>query len=362
MATKSVMLHKLKTGMTLAEDVYHNSQLLVQKDTVVNTSVLDILNNSSVIAVAIYEEDQSVPTTANLAKEVRLSRTEKLRNSETFKQFENSFRETTENFSFQLNDIAHHNGEINLDTLFDSANELMADTTNTYQLMEILSNIRYFDDSTYAHSLNVAMLANIFGRWMHFSDDELKLLTVAGMLHDIGKIMISPEIIKKPGRLTKEEFDVIKQHPTKGYQLLTERNVDERIARAALLHHEKCDGSGYPLGVDASKISSLAKVITIIDVYEALTANRCYREGICPFEVIKMYEDEGYQKYESQYLVPFLRGISDTYLHNTVLLNDGRRGEIVMTNQMNPSRPGILIDNEYVDLAKHPNLKIEAIV
>lgn len=362
MATKSVMLHKLKTGMTLAEDVYHNSQLLVQKDTVVNTSVLDILNNSSVIAVAIYEEDQSVPTTANLAKEVRLSRTEKLRNSETFKQFENSFRETTENFSFQLNDIAHHNGEINLDTLFDSANELMAGTTNTYQLMEILSNIRYFDDSTYAHSLNVAMLANIFGRWMHFSDDELKLLTVAGMLHDIGKIMIPPEIIKKPGRLTKEEFDVIKQHPTKGYQLLTERNVDERIARAALLHHEKCDGSGYPLGVDASKISSLAKVITIIDVYEALTANRCYREGICPFEVIKMYEDEGYQKYESQYLVPFLRGISDTYLHNTVLLNDGRRGEIVMTNQMNPSRPGILIDNEYVDLAKHPNLKIEAIV
>lgn len=348
--------------MTLAEDVYHNSQLLVQKDTVVNTSVLDILNNSSVIAVAIYEEDQSVPTTANLAKEVRLSRTEKLRNSETFKQFENSFRETTENFSFQLNDIAHHNGEINLDTLFDSANELMAGTTNTYQLMEILSNIRYFDDSTYAHSLNVAMLANIFGRWMHFSDDELKLLTVAGMLHDIGKIMIPPEIIKKPGRLTKEEFDVIKQHPTKGYQLLTERNVDERIARAALLHHEKCDGSGYPLGVDASKISSLAKVITIIDVYEALTANRCYREGICPFEVIKMYEDEGYQKYESQYLVPFLRGISDTYLHNTVLLNDGRRGEIVMTNQMNPSRPGILIDNEYVDLAKHPNLKIEAIV
>ncbi|MDO5154492.1 MAG: HD-GYP domain-containing protein [Eubacteriales bacterium] len=361
MATTSIMLHKLQEGMIIAEDVYHNSQLLVQKDTVVNSDVMDILNNSSVIVISIYEDDGDTPPATD-AKAVQLSRTEKLRSSETFQKFESSFQETTQEFSFKLNDIASHTGSIDLDSLFDSANELMSQTTNTYQLMEILSNIRYFDDSTYAHSLNVAMLVNIFGRWLNYNDDDIKLLTVAGMLHDIGKILIPPEIIKKPGRLTKEEFDIIKQHPMKGYQLLNERKVDIRVCQAALMHHEKCDGSGYPLGVKGDKIPEIGKIITIVDIYEALTANRCYREGICPFEVIKMYEDEGYQKYESKFLVPFLRGISDTYLHNTVLLSDGRKGEIIMTNQMNPSRPGVLVDGQYVDLTKAPELTIQAIV
>jgi putative nucleotidyltransferase with HDIG domain len=358
MGVTSVMLHKLNDGMIIAEDVYHNSQLLFQKDTVVNKDVVDMLRNSSVIAVSVYDgKDEVLP-----AKEQRTSHAEKIRSSETFKQFESSFNETTETFSFQLNDIAHQTGDVDIDGLFQSANELMADTTNTYQLMEILTNIRYFDDSTYAHSLNVAMLANIFGRWMHYGDDDLKLLTVAGMLHDIGKILIPPEIIKKPAKLTNEEFEIIKQHPQKGYDLLISRNVDVRIAQAALMHHEKCDGSGYPLGVKGDKISDLAKIMTIIDIYEALTANRCYRDGICPFEVIRMYEDEGYQKYEPKFLVPFLRGISDTYLHNTVLLSDGRQGEIIMTNQMIPSKPGILSNGEYIDLTKHPDLKIESIL
>lgn len=363
MAVTSVMLHKLKTGMTIAEDVYHNSQLLVQKNTIVTTEVFDILKNSSVVAVAIYEQNED-PGLADrpVPKEIRTSHAQQVRNSETFKKFENDFHETTETFSFQLNDIASQSGEVDIDGLFESANELMADSTNTYQLMEILSNIRYFDDSTYAHSLNVAMLANILGRWMHFSDKELKLLTVAGMLHDIGKILIPPEIIKKPGKLTSEEFQIIKTHPLKGYQLLSQRNVDISISQAALMHHEKCDGSGYPLGVMGNQISDLAKIITIVDIYEALTADRCYRDGLCPFEVIKMYEDEGYQKYEAKFLVPFLRGISDTYLHNTVLLNDGRKGEIIMTNQMLPSRPGVMVGNEYIDLTRFPSLKIEAIL
>lgn len=361
MATSSVMLHKLQNGMILAEDIFHNSQLLVPKGTSVNADVIEMLNRSSIIAVSIYESDGD-SSNANDAKAAQLSRTEKLRNSESFKKFESEFQEITKDFSFKLNDIAHQKGSIDLDSLFNSANELMAQTSNTYQLMEILSNIRYFDDSTYAHSLNVAMLINIFGRWLHYGEDDLKLLTVAGMLHDIGKVLIPPEIIKKPGRLTKEEFEVIKQHPYKGYQLLTQKKVDARICQAALMHHEKCDGTGYPLGFKRDKIPEIGKIVTIVDVYEALTANRCYREGICPFEVIKMFEDEGYQKYEPRFLVPFLRGISDTYLHNTVLLSDGRKGEVIMTNQMQPSKPGVMVDGQYLDLTKASNLSIQAIL
>lgn len=361
MNTIQIMLHKVTLGMTIAEDVYKNSQFLIPKGTVIDNEVLNILRYSSVVSISVYGRDDSRQKN-NPVLPNQPTHSEKIRNSESFKRFEEDFNQTTRSFTYALNDIAIRNEDINTDELFQSANEIMAGETNTYQLMDILSNIRYFDDSTYAHSLNVALLANILGRWLHFDEKKLKQLTVAGMLHDIGKVLIPAEIIKKPGRLTKEEFEIIKQHPLKGYRLLKEKNIDENIAQAALLHHEKCDGSGYPLGLKCEKINDMAKLITIIDIYEAMTANRCYRDGICPFSVIRMFEEEGYIKYDPRYLIPFLQGISDTYLHNTVLLNDGSKGEIILTNKTALSRPGILVNGEYIDLSLRPDLSITAIL
>lgn len=354
-----IMLHRAKLGMTLAKDVYRGEQLLIPKGTVLNDEALNILRYSSIISIAVYGQDDSKKSMVTIPEKTH---TENLRESESFQHFEENFHETTESFTYTLNDIAIRNKEIDIDHMFEAANEIIEAKSNPYQLMDILSNIRYFDDSTYAHSLNVAMLANVLGKWLRLEEHDLKLLTVAGMLHDIGKVMMPPEIIKKPGRLTKEEFEIIKQHPVKGYELLKSKQVDENIAQVALLHHEKCDGTGYPLGIKGEKINEMAKLITIIDIYEAMTANRCYRDGICPFAVIRMFEEEGYKKYDPKYLIPFLQGISDTYIHNTVLLNDGRKGEIVLTNKTAVSRPGVLVENEFLDLTRHPELDIIAIL
>lgn len=356
-----VMLHKVTLGMTIAEDIYRNSQLLVRRGTIVDDEVLKILRYSSIVAIPVYGKDASHKKDVTI-KMPKKTHSKSLRESKEFQKFEEGFHETTEEFTYTLNDIASRNQAVDVDNLFDVANDMMDGTTNTYQLMDILSNIQYFDDSTYAHSLNVALLSNILGRWLHFSEEDLKIVTVAGMLHDIGKVLIPAEIIKKPTRLTKEEFEIIKQHPLKGYKLLKSQNINENICQAALLHHEKCDGSGYPLGLKSEKINELAKFITIIDIYEAMTANRVYRQGICPFSVISMFEDEGYTKYDPKYLIPFLQGISDTYLHNNVLLSDGREGEIVLTNKACISRPGIMAGGEYIDLSKHPDLNIITIL
>ena len=363
MGVKHIMLHKVTTGMKIAEDVYKGSQLVVKKDKEITQDVLDVLHFSSIVSVAVYDgEDESVAKKEMAAISAVPSHSEKLRNSETFKKFEEEFNETTETFTHALNDIAKKNVKVSVDELFASANDIMENATNTYQLMDILSNIRYFDDSTYAHSLNVALLANILGRWLHFDDTKLKQLTVAGMLHDIGKVMIPKEIIQKPGKLTEEEFQAIKQHPVLGYKLLSAKNVDDEISFAALMHHEKCDGTGYPTGAKREQIRDTAKLIAIIDVYEAMTANRCYRDGICPFQVIRMFEDEGYAKYDPTYMIPFLRGIADTYLHNTVLLSDGSHGEIILTNNATPSKPGLMVDGNFIDLAKRSDLTIEKIL
>lgn len=366
-----IMLHKVTSGMTLAEDIYKGTQLLIPKDTIMDEEAVKILHNSSIISVSVYDLnsaneptpiEETFDTETPIVEIPKQTHAEKIRQSESFKKVEKQFVESTEKLSYQLTDIATKNKEVDLDNLFESANEIMVGETNTYHLMDILTNIRYFDDSTYAHSMNVALLANIFGRWLHMNEEELKLLTISGLLHDIGKVLIPPEIIKKPGALTSEEFQIIKQHPLKGYQLLQQRNVDERICRAALSHHEKCDGTGYPFGLNRYQISEVAKIITIVDIYEAMTANRCYRNGLCPFDVIKMLEDEGSDKYEAKYLIPFLQGISDTYLHNTVMLNDGRQGEVIMTNKNEVSKPSIMSGNDFIDLTHHPHLKIVSLL
>lgn len=367
MSIKQTMLHKLKPGMTIAEDIYNNSQLVIPADTEVSAEVIDILQAASVVAVPIYEDEDSTDSMMDFLNALtpeppKDTRSEKIRKSPEFKKFEKNFEETTKDFSNKMNDVVFKQKRLNIDEILASTDKLLDGQSNVYHLMDILSNIHYFDDSTYAHSLNVAMLANVLGKWLNLRDQDLRLLTAAGLLHDIGKILLPPEVIKKPGKLTDAEYNLIKQHPYKGYQLLSQHNIDPRIAQAALLHHEKCDGTGYPLGVTGSQISDLAKILTIVDIYEAMTANRCYREGLCPFEAIRAYEREGYQKYDAQFLVPFLRGICDTYLHNTVQLNDGRKGEIITTNVAAISRPGLMIDGVFVDLSKEPDLEIVAIV
>ena len=234
MAIKNVMLHKVSIGMKIAEDVYKGSQLVVKKNKEVTQEVLDVLHYSSIISVAVYDGEEPPPKPKPTIQAAQPSHSEKLRNSEVFKKFEEEFNETTETFTHALNDIAKKTDSVDMDELFASANNIMENATNTYQLMDILSNIRYFDDSTYAHSLNVALLANILGRWLHFNEDELKKITVAGMLHDIGKVLIPKEIIQKPGKLTEEEFQMIKSHPQKGYELLKSKNVDDDIALAEI--------------------------------------------------------------------------------------------------------------------------------
>ena len=267
MYVKQIMIHKLSLGMTVAEDIYSNGkQFLLPKGTIIDDDSLKILRNSDLISVPILREEEfkKAKTSVNLNQ---ISHAEKLKHSEEFLVFEEKYEKKTEEFSLTLNEIAHKDEKVNVDELFAIASDVMDGHSNTYHLMDILSNIRGYDDSTYAHSLNVAMLSNVLGRWIHLPDDDLKMLTVAGMLHDIGKVLLPPEIIKKPGRLTNEEFEIVKSHPKKGAELLQAKGVDDMICQVALRHHEKCDGSGYPSGLKGEEIDQMAKLVAIVDVY-----------------------------------------------------------------------------------------------
>ena len=129
------------------------------------------------------------------------------------------------------------------------------------------------------------------------------------------------------------------------------------------MHHEKCDGSGYPVHLTADKIDRFAKLVTIADVYDAMTANRVYRNGMCPFKVVEIFEQEGLQKYDVIFIMTFLESVVNTYIDNRVRLNDGRIGTVKWINRQRLSKPMLQLENgTFLELAKNPEISIEQIL
>ena len=129
------------------------------------------------------------------------------------------------------------------------------------------------------------------------------------------------------------------------------------------MHHERCDGSGYPMAIKGDQIDRFAKLVMIADVYDAMTSARVYRDALCPFEVLSMFNTEGFKKFDPKYLMTFVEHVYQTYLNNNVRLNNKAIGKIVMMNQFSSTKPVIAFpDNTYVDLTKETDLFIEAIL
>jgi HD-GYP domain-containing protein (c-di-GMP phosphodiesterase class II) len=129
------------------------------------------------------------------------------------------------------------------------------------------------------------------------------------------------------------------------------------------MHHEKMDGSGYPMGVKEEKIGNMAKIITICDIYDAMTANRVYRDRICPFEVIKTFETKVYGELDTKYLLLFLKNIAYTYIGHWVRLSDGTEAEVMFINGAQLSRPLVRTkDEKFIDLSVEKRLYIDSLI
>jgi len=184
------------------------------------------------------------------------------------------------------------------------------------------------------------------------------MAAACGMFHDIGKLSIPEEIIQKKTPLTQEERAIASSHAEKGYHILSEHNIDEIVRLSALMHHERCDGSGYPHGLKGSQIDRFAKLVTICDIYCAMTADRPYRKAMSPFTVIEHFETEGLRKFDTRSILLFMENTANTYLNVPVRLSDGRIGYVVFINRGRLGRPTVQCGTDFVDLSKDKSLHI----
>lgn len=177
-------------------------------------------------------------------------------------------------------------------------NVLVRDPKAFYYLIRLSSH----DPYTYQHSVGVGLNAIALGKRLKLaSDQDLVDLGIAGLLHDIGKTRVRPEVINKPGPLDKEEWDEMRQHSTWGYELLKDnRDVSQRAKLAVLHHHEENSGGGYPHGLTDNQISVFAKIVTIADIFNALTTDRTYSKAKTPFEAFKLIQTAMMHKVDKQ--------------------------------------------------------------
>jgi HD-GYP domain-containing protein (c-di-GMP phosphodiesterase class II) len=225
-----------------------------------------------------------------------------------------------------------------------------------------LARLKTKDDYTYLHSVAVCALMVALGRQLGLKDASLRDVGMAGLLHDVGKMLIPEEVLNKPGRLTDDEFEMVKQHPVKGWELLqASQNVCDTALEVCLHHHEKVDGSGYPHRLSGDALTLVSRMGAVCDVYDALTSNRCYKSGWEPGEALrKMAEWRGH--FDEAVFHAFVKTVGIYPTNTVVKLKSGRLAVVLEQSDKSLLKPvvqvffstnsNVHLPPERVDLAK----------
>ncbi|WP_086929904.1 HD-GYP domain-containing protein [Agarilytica rhodophyticola] len=227
-------------------------------------------------------------------------------------------------------------------------NELADDINNSIlnnpNALQCLSQIREKDRYLLEHSVNVGILMSIFSTYLGFDKNTVKELTTGGLLHDIGKIRVPSEILNKAGKLTDDEWVEMKRHVVYGQEVLIKSEGISDIAKSICgLHHERLDGTGYPMGIDESKIDVYGRMAAIVDVYDAVTASRCYHEGMAPFKAMKLLVSMTESHLDKTLVYSFIRCMSVYPVGTVIELSNGKLGVVIEPNLELSNKPIVRI-------------------
>lgn len=227
-----------------------------------------------------------------------------------------------------------------------------------------LARIKNNDQYSAEHSLRVAILAIALGRELGMRPLQLEEIGVCGMLHDVGKIKVPDEILNKPGALTPEEFTIMKEHSEHGRKLLlSNHQITPSTVDVAYAHHERMDGKGYPRGLDASRIPYSAKIIAVVDAYDAINSDRVYSRGKSSLEALRILFDSAGSHFDDDIVGCFISMIGIYPAGEIVELSNGEVAIIIGCPPDNKLKPRLLVVRDedkqlcaerVIDLARNP--------
>ncbi|MNU42652.1 Cyclic di-GMP phosphodiesterase response regulator RpfG [compost metagenome] len=223
--------------------------------------------------------------------------------------------------------------------------EEMVDTMFTHgDAMLCLARIRAKDAYLMEHSMNVAILLANFGRYLGLERNVLKELTLGGLLHDVGKIMTPDEVLNKPGKLTDEEFGVMRQHVVHSYDILSNTaGITPTMLEVAANHHERLDGTGYPQRLKGDQLSLYTRMSGIVDVYDAVTADRVYKQGMQPTQAFRILLKGINQHFDAELVTKFIKCMGVYPVGTLVQLSNQRLAVVMQRNEQQPLKPMVKV-------------------
>ena len=329
----------LEVGYILDEDVYENRVLLIRKGQVVTDHIKELLQTRKTVKIVRHVPEESVYLEEDLSDDriVRLNEQVKTRIKEDVtKLFDDIESDSNASLAQNISDT------------------IVNDVLKKDGVGLNLDELKVSDEYTFKHSVDVAAGSIILAKYLGLGADNIRDIGTAGVLHDIGKIMIPNEILNKNGKLTDKEFAVIKNHPVYGYQMLSKnQSIAEPIRRAVLFHHEKFCGGGYPSGLKGNEIPLYARVLSVIDVFDALVTERPYHKAYSVADTLEIMYTM-YSQFDAEVFQAFLKSLIVYPIGSIITLSNGVQAQVIKTNKGYPLRPVVkdIKTGEELDLSR----------
>lgn len=347
---------KLKENDKLAKPIYNeNGVTLIQNGVPLTRKIINRLIELGISYVYI-EDDRTndIEVKDIISEQTRINSIKAIK-----KEFTSIAEEMRLKKRFNGDHLSKNFSKIILD--------ILAEIKNNKDALTVLSDVYLYDSYIFTHSLNVTVYTLGLALELNFSDKQMLEIGLGAILHDVGKMLTPLEILNKPGRLTEDEYEIMKKHTTDGYKLLKDLpNIPLLAAHCAYQHHERMNGSGYPRGIKDNDIHLYAQLIGICDVFDAVTSNRVYRRAMLPHEGLELLYAGAGTLYSKELICAFRNTVAIYPVGLEVALSDGRSGVVVKQNHELSTRPVIRILKENnkevnpyeIDLMKEINVTI----
>jgi HD-GYP domain-containing protein (c-di-GMP phosphodiesterase class II) len=351
-----VATSSLKENIKLAKPILNESgQILIQQGIPLTTRIINRLIGIGITFVYVQDE-----ATSGLELKQVISEQTRIKSVNIIK---NEFVSIADEMKLKKS----FNGDRLSKNFSNIITNILNEIKQNKEALSILSDVFIYDNYIFSHSLNVTVYTLGLALELNFTEKQTMEIGLGAILHDVGKMLTPTDILNKPGRLTSEEFEIVKMHTTDGFKLLKDLpNISLLVAHCAFQHHERLNGTGYPRGLTEAEIHLYAKIIGVCDVFDAVTSNRVYRKAMLPHEGLDLLYSGVGTLYSEDMIRAFQKTIAIYPDGLMIGLSDGRKGVVVKQNKELSTRPIIRILREKdtdvvpyeVDLIKEINVTI----
>lgn len=358
-----VKINDLKVGAVISEDVMGMTNTpIIPKDTVLEKEHIDVLKSFLKTEVSIEGITISKHEKKKKVMESKEAKTIVLEKNEAQMSFLNLFEDAVKKYKLDFKKW-QSGSVIDIANLRDYLYSLLEKAEEERVIPSCLYLHSNQQDYIYYHSISVGIISGLIAKKMSYEKGQYYQTALAGCLANAGMAKVSHNIISKPTNLSKDERNEMENHPNSSLKMVQNSPLLKPETKLAIFqHHERIDGSGYPMGVKGQQLYPISRIIAVADVFHALVSDRLYKAKVAPLKAIEILRFDGFGKYDISVINTLISMIANLTIGSKVKISNSETGEVIFTKQSSPTRPLVKLNNgEVIDLEKTRDLYIEEV-